>query len=132
MLVGILSGVAAIVVLLVAAFIVYVIAKKRSSKKVKKADVKVKHLETVGVAPEDPLNPDVHVSDDKSDGSGDPYNHLRKRFRAVGIFIAATFGVLGAKIFSMQVVNNERYTKQAKANATTTVRTPAPRGNIFD
>lgn len=133
MLVGILVGIAAIVVLAIAAIILYVIAKNRDSKSDKTSqNQNVGSVETVGVAPEDHLNPDARVGGGQADDKVDPYKHLRKRFRAVGIFVAAAFSILGAKIFTMQVLSGDKFTKLSSANATTSIKTPAPRGNIFD
>lgn len=132
MLVGILVGLAAIVVLTIAACIMYMAVRKHSDAKPKEAKSNVGHLKTVGVHTEDHLNPDVHVSKDKDGKDVSPYGHLSKRFRAVGLFIAATFGVLAVKLFSMQIVHSDKYIKLSSANATTSVKTPAPRGCIFD
>lgn len=133
MLVGILVGIAAIVVLTIAAIILYSAVNKHEAKKAKhEKPEEVDSLNTVGVAPEDHLNPDARVGGGQADSQVDPYKHLRIRFRAVGIFVAAAFSILGAKIFSMQLLSGDKFTKLSSANATTTVKTPAPRGNIFD
>lgn len=133
MLVGILVGLAAIVVLTVAAIFLYMAVNKQKSARPKvKSQQKVESLETVGIAPEDPLNPDARVGSGVTDTSADPYKHLRRRFTAIGFFVAAAFSVLGAKIFSMQLLSGDKYHKLASANATTSIKTPAPRGNIFD
>ena len=131
MLIGIIVAIAAIVVLSVAAIILYVAVSKREKKKSAHAKPKVDTMETVGVAPEDPLNPDVRLGADNEE-EVDPYKHLRRRFRAIGVFVGLAFAVLGAKIFSLQVLGKENYEKLSTANATTSVKTPAPRGNIFD
>lgn len=135
MLIGILVAIAAIVVLSIAAIIMYIAVSKRSKNKLGQSSAnKVDSLETLGVAPDDPINPDVRVGRDNDAVADDidPYKHLRRRFRAVGIFVAAAISILGAKIFSMQVLSGDKFTKLAKANATTSLKTPAPRGNIFD
>ena len=133
MLLGILVGIAAVVVLAIAAIILYIAVKNRENDKPKTPKIdKVESLETVGVAPEDHLNPDARVGGGQVDAEVDPYKHLRTRFRAVGIFVAAAFSVLGAKIFSMQLLSGDKFTKLSSANATTSIKTPAPRGNIFD
>ncbi len=134
MLIGILVGLAAIVVLTVAAFFLYyaVNNKKASKPETAKKSAKVDSLETIGVVPDDPFNPDARVGDVSGNVEADPYKHLRQRFRAVGIFVAAAVSILTAKIFSMQVLSGDKYTKLASANATTSIKTPAPRGNIFD
>lgn len=134
MLIGILVGLCAIIVLTIAAIILYRIASKYKSKTEEAGNISsdLGSLDNVGVAPDDPLNPDVRVASHDKKNSSDPYSHLRRRFSAVGIFVAALFSILGAKIFSMQVLSGDKYTKQAAANATTSIKTPAPRGTIFD
>ena len=57
---------------------------------------------------------------------------LRSRFIALGVLIAAVFGSLTAKLWSMQVLSSEQYVTAAQGNQFTTVKTPAPRGRIFD
>lgn len=133
MLFGVIVGIAAVAVLLLASFVLYRIASKQNFKRKENKTYKsAGSVETVGVAPDDPFNPDVRVASDKKNVDADPYKHLRRRFSAVGIFVAAAFSLLGAKIFSMQVLSGDKFSKLASANATTTIKTPAPRGNIFD
>ncbi len=57
---------------------------------------------------------------------------LKTRFVAMGVFAAAIFGTLGVKLFSMQVMSGDEYTKKANENLYTTVSTTAPRGCIYD
>lgn len=57
---------------------------------------------------------------------------LRSRFVALGVLIAAVFGSLTAKLWSMQVLSSDQYVAAAQGNQFTTVKTPAPRGRIFD
>lgn len=134
MLIAILVGIAAIIVLAIASIILYRIAIKYKSKINESNDTVSDFgtLDNVGVAPDDPLNPDVRVGSHDKKTAVDPYSHLRRRFTSVGIFVTALFGILGAKIFSMQLLSGDKYTKQAAANATTSIKTPAPRGTIFD
>ena len=100
MLLGILVGIAAVVVLAIAAIILYIAVKNRENDKPKTPMIdKVESLETVGVAPEDHLNPDARVGGGQVDAEVDPYKHLRTRFRAVGIFVAAAFSVFGREDF---------------------------------
>lgn len=61
-----------------------------------------------------------------------PADDLRSRFLAVGVLATAVFGSLTAKLWSMQVASSSLYAKEAEANVYTTVKTPAPRGNICD
>ena len=64
--------------------------------------------------------------------NANPSDAVESRFAAMGVFAAAIFGTLGAKLFSMQVVQTESYARQADENTYSTVYTPAPRGIIYD
>ena len=59
-------------------------------------------------------------------------NAQRNRFLAVGIIVAAAFSALAVKLFGLQVVSSASYQREAESNLYTTVRTPAPRGVIYD
>lgn len=132
MIIGILSGLAAIIILALCAFVMYYALNNRKKPKHKEVKPSVEAVESVGVAEEDPLNPDIKVSSKKDSKISDSYKHLNNRFKTVGFIIGATITLLATKLFSMQIINFESYKKQANANSTTSVKTPAPRGNIFD
>lgn len=133
MLIGILVAIIAIIVLSGVAIFLYITVTNQKTKKMNSSkQSQVKSVDTVGVAPEDHLNPDARVGLKEENENIDPYKHLRSRFRAVGIFVAAAFSILGAKIFSMQVLSGDKFKQMANANATISIKTPAPRGNIFD
>ena len=57
---------------------------------------------------------------------------LRSRYTAVFVLLAAVFGSLTAKLWSLQVLNNEQYVQAAEENKLSTIKTPAARGRIFD
>jgi penicillin-binding protein 2 len=59
-------------------------------------------------------------------------DQLRSRFTAMGVLVAAVFGSLGVKLWSMQVIQHASYASKADSNLYTTVYTPAPRGIIYD
>ncbi|ACV22441.1 Peptidoglycan synthase FtsI precursor [Slackia heliotrinireducens] len=61
-----------------------------------------------------------------------PYDRIRPRFMAMYVLIAAIFGSLGTKLWSMQVLNSEKYLSDSQDNLLTTIKTPASRGRIFD
>jgi penicillin-binding protein 2 len=61
-----------------------------------------------------------------------PADSLSARFKGLGIAAAAIFGALGARLWSMQILENEEYAEAAEKNLYTTVNTPAPRGGIYD
>lgn len=57
---------------------------------------------------------------------------LHGRFVAVYVLIAAVFGGLATKLWSMQVLSSAQYRKSADETQLVTIKTPAPRGRIFD
>ena len=57
---------------------------------------------------------------------------FKSRFVGLGIFSGSVLGVLLARLWSMQVVSGDDYTRQAESNRTRTVTTAAPRGRILD
>jgi penicillin-binding protein 2 len=61
-----------------------------------------------------------------------PGKHGRGRFYALGILIAAAFGTLTAKLWSLQILGHERYVAAANENMTSEVAVPANRGRILD
>jgi penicillin-binding protein 2 len=56
----------------------------------------------------------------------------RARFVAFGIAAALLFGVLGGRLFQLQVVSGDVYARRAAADRTAEVPIEAPRGLIFD
>lgn len=61
-----------------------------------------------------------------------PGESLHGRFLALGIFSAAVFGTLGARLWSMQILQYADYRQKSNENLYTTIYTPAPRGIIYD
>lgn len=116
MLLGVLVAIAAIIVLALAAMIMYTAVSNYNKKQKEEQENK----------------PDIERKDDAAKKEKEPFSNLTSRFRAIGIFCAACFSILGVKIFSMQIISGDKYTEQSRANATTALKTPAPRGNIFD
>lgn len=57
---------------------------------------------------------------------------LKSRFLAMGVLVAAIFGSLTAKLWSMQVLSSEEYLRESQRNLLTAIKTPAARGRIFD
>ena len=64
--------------------------------------------------------------------TGGVRERLKSRFMAIGVLIAAVFGSLTAKLWSMQVLSSKEYVEAANENQYTTIKTPAARGRIFD
>lgn len=57
---------------------------------------------------------------------------FKERLTGLGVFAVGVIGVLTARLWSMQLVSSDDYTKQAETNRTRTVTTSAPRGRILD
>ena len=64
--------------------------------------------------------------------SGAPAGPSRARFVAASVVAVLLFGVLGGRLFQLQVVDGARYAARAVASRTIAVPIPAPRGLIFD
>lgn len=77
---------------------------------------------------------DIGGSAPRAAGGSD--NSAEKTFssRLVGfaVAVAGVFGVLLARLWSMQLVSSDEYAQQAESNRTRTVYTSAPRGRILD
>ncbi len=54
------------------------------------------------------------------------------RVGVLGLVIVAMFGVLGLRLWTMQVTDAQAYEVRAESNQVRVVLTPAPRGDIFD
>lgn len=101
---------------------------------------KVTQLDTVGVgsspfekasSAKSALANDVHVSSEET-AVKKPSDSLAGRFAGLGVFSAAIFATLAARLWGMQVMSSEEYATDAESNLYTTVSTPAPRGCIYD
>jgi penicillin-binding protein 2 len=56
----------------------------------------------------------------------------RPRFIAFGVAAAVLFGILGGRLFYLQIVNGAEYAARAEADRTVEVPIQAPRGLVFD
>lgn len=124
----------------VAIVVVILVVRARGGSKQANPAKEVKQLDTVGVG-SSPFERNSHAAGAAKGevrvGSGmasakKPGDMLSTRFTAMGAAAAAIFGVLTAKLWSMQVMSGSTYTNVAEDNLYTTVATPAPRGLIFD
>ncbi|NHM14333.1 penicillin-binding protein 2 [Xiamenia xianingshaonis] len=61
-----------------------------------------------------------------------PSGGLKSRFWVMGVLVAAVFGTLTAKLWSMQILEKSAYATESEENQFATVYTPAPRGRILD
>lgn len=57
---------------------------------------------------------------------------FKERLTGLGVAAVGVIGVLTARLWSMQLVSSDSYTKQAETNRTRTISTTAPRGRILD
>lgn len=64
--------------------------------------------------------------------SGDRVSGLHTRFVAMGVLLAAVFGSLTTKLWSLQILEGASYAQDAQQNLYTSVTTQAPRGVIYD
>ncbi|HET8776930.1 MAG TPA: hypothetical protein VFN76_04640, partial [Candidatus Limnocylindria bacterium] len=68
---------------------------------------------------------------DVNDGRLD-LRRSRARFVAFGVAALFLLVALGGRLFQLQVVNGDEYTRRATADRTVEVALPAARGLIFD
>ncbi len=135
MLFAILAGIVTVVALTLG--IVFFVRKRASSSQSRvNSKQQVNAIESVGVAadtPTDAISGKGAVQVETEHAShGTPAEALRGRFVAVGVFAAAVFGSLSAKLWSMQIMQQESFALKAQQNLYATVHRPAPRGQIFD
>lgn len=127
-----------IATLIVLALVVFAVVRVRSSSGKVSASrkMRVKSISSVGVS--------AHAPKVTSVGSNTPTTQSsvgriataaegqRSRFVAVGLVVAAVFGALATRLFGLQVLHSSQYQQQAASNLYTTVKTPAPRGVVYD
>lgn len=128
----VLAILTAIVVILVAGVALFLFFRSRS---VKPGGFIPKSVVSIGSAT--PLQTRKGVSMAASGGAHQSSNRslrdrLHPRYTAVMVVIAAVFGSLTAKLWSLQILSNEKYVQAAEENKLTTIKTPAARGRIFD
>lgn len=59
-------------------------------------------------------------------------DRLKPRYTALAVLMAGIFGSLSAKLWSMQILSSDEYRAKSDENQLTTIKTPAPRGRIYD
>lgn len=127
MLVAVLAGIIAAAIAVGIVAVVLVLVSRYRDAHAGGTDVSM--LDTVGVGADE--EGDIRVKSGEATAAK-PSDGLSKRFGALGGLAAAIFAVLGAKLWSMQVMDASAYSDEAEKNLYTTVSTPAPRGSIFD
>lgn len=135
MLFAVLAGIITLVILSIVVIFILRLRRSRSSAHVK-PEQQVNAIETIGVSADAPTNTltgagPVQV-DTEQRVHGSAAEALRGRFVAVGVFAAAVFGSLTAKLWSMQILQQADFSRKAAENLYATVYKPAPRGQIFD
>ena len=140
MIVALIAALAAALIAIVAIAVVFMLRARTSTPSVGKTK-SVRQLDTVGVgtspfestsAAKAAREGEVTVSTSESAAAQKPSDGLTGRFAALGAAAAAIFGILTAKLWTMQILGNSEYADAAEQNLYTTVNTPAPRGFIYD
>ncbi|MEC4175461.1 penicillin-binding protein 2 [Adlercreutzia sp. R21] len=140
MLVALIAALVAALIAIVVIAVAFVVRSRTSAPSVGKTKG-VRQLDTVGVgsspferrtSAKAAREGDVTVSSSDNVAAQKPSDGLTGRFAAMGAAAAAIFGVLAAKLWSMQILGNSEYADAAEQNLYTTVNTPAPRGCIYD
>ena len=141
MLVAIIAAIAAALIALAVVAAVLVVHARRSSPSVGQTKG-VSQLDTVGVgsspferrsAAKGARDGEVTVSSSENGSAqAKPSDGLTTRFAALGVMAAGIFAVLTSKLWTMQILGNSEYADAAEQNLYTTVKTPAPRGCIYD
>ena len=141
MLVAIIVAVLAAVIVIVAVAAALALRARRETPSVGRAKG-VSELSTVGVGSspferrskaQAAREGDVTVSSSEPGAaSKKPSDELGRRFAGLVAAAVAIFGALSAKLWSMQIAGSEAYAQAAEENLYTTVKTPAPRGCIYD
>lgn len=77
---------------------------------------------------------DIGGAAPKAAGGSDSSSEKTTSSRLIGLLVGvgAVFGVLVARLWSMQLVSTEEYAEQAERNRRSTIYTQAPRGRILD
>lgn len=134
MLLAIIAGLITLVVL-VAGVVVFFNVRSSRTEQHAKSSLRYAAIKTVGVSAEAPKTAQgarpTRVQEGGAPGAA-PAEGLRSRFMAVFVLFAVVFGSLAAKLWSLQILQGEQYRRQADENQYTIVRTPAPRGIIYD
>lgn len=138
MLEGVIAAVATLLVVACVALLIYILKSKRSRSDIVSND-EIESIDTYGVGSSSvdgvaAAGADasaVHVKTSE-ESLAKPAQMLKGRFGALGAFIAGVFALLGAKLWSMQLLGSASYANEANENLMKTVSTPAPRGCIYD
>ncbi len=131
----------AIIVILVTVVAVALVAlvvfrlRSQSTKVGSNRKMRVNAIKSVGISshmPKVASSGAATVSQSSYAGAGSSGLGDRSRFVAIGVLIAGVFAALTAKLFGLQILSSAQYREEATENLYTTVKTPAPRGVIYD
>lgn len=132
MLTAVIAGIIAALIVVGIVVVVVVMRSHNQGEYEQNPNNEISQLDTVGVGAAEE-RPEGEVRVNRSDsGAKRPSDTLGKRFAAIGVLAGAIFATLGAKLWSMQVMSSDEYSSESEKNLYTTVKTPAPRGGIFD
>ncbi len=132
------AGIALVAVAVIAVAVIAVRRRGKTDELSVKRDIA--SIDSVGVhstlsdeakaAASAPMNrePSAH----STSSAGQTGASLAPRFAAMGALTAGVFGVLAARLWSMQVMDSSSYSALADRNKFATMYTPAPRGRILD
>ena len=83
---------------------------------------------------ESPFKFDIGGQTPRASGGEDssPEKEIQSRLSALAVFVGGVFALLFGRLWSMQLVSQDEYERQARANRTRTVTTRAARGRILD
>ena len=115
--------------------VVYFARKKREGERgfAKASEELTKKINTIGDTSSPFQARDyTGVSASQSQDGPSVTDHLSSRFAAVGVLAAFVFGSLTAKLWSLQILSGDDYREESQRNLLTTIKTPAPRGRIYD
>lgn len=128
---AVLAGiVVALVLVVITALALAARARRQSEKAPQRSDVT--ELSNMSLGSTHGEASDIEVKQGPAFSNKLPSEGLKGRFAALGVLGLGIFGALSAKVFSLQVVQGEKYSNQSEQNLYTSVSTPAPRGYIYD
>ena len=143
MLQAVLVGLAVLVICVVAVVVFFRVRSNRSGEPLVGGKHRVSSIDTFGVQTtfdDTPvggtgprtLGASSESSAPKTSSTGRISDAVRSRFVAMGVLAAVIFGSLTAKLWSMQVLASSSYESQSEENKYSKIKTPAPRGYIYD
>lgn len=132
---ALIAAAIAFVAALILIVVFFAVRSRRTSEQVG-SKKPINAIDTVGLKSSIPehaqLSAKPTVTENTPLSQSTPAGNLKSRFAALGVLVAAVFGTLSAKLWSMQILEASAYEAESEENRYTTVFKPAPRGLIFD